>query len=59
LKSDKEVPTTGLQHFILREVSALIELKGHPQITELLDIFRVKGSGKIVLSFKFEKGGDL
>ena len=48
-----------MQHFILREIGALIDLKGHACIAELVDIFKVKGSGKIVLSFKYEHGGDL
>jgi len=43
----------------LREVSALIELRGHQNIAELVDIFKIKGSGKVVLSFKYERGGDL
>jgi serine/threonine protein kinase len=50
---------TGLPHFILREISALVDLNGHKNIIELVDIFEIKGSRKIVLSFRYEKGGDL
>jgi serine/threonine protein kinase len=49
----------GIPHFILREISSLSDLKGCPNIVELLDVFEVRGSKKIILSFKFEKGGDL
>ena len=51
--------TTAIPHFILREVSALIDLNGHANILQLVDVFKIKGSCKIVLSFRFEKGGDL
>ena len=37
----------------------MFDLKGSPNIVELLDVFYVKGSKKIILSFRFEKGGDL
>ena len=50
---------TGLPHYILREVAALSDLRGHDNIIDLLDIFEIKGSKKIVLSFRLEKGGDL
>ena len=50
---------SGIPHFILREISSLKDLKGCPNIVQLLDIFEVRGSRKIILSFKFEKGGDL
>ena len=50
---------TGLPHFILREISALVDLRGNANMVELVDIFEIKGSKKIVLSFKLEKGGDL
>jgi len=55
----EEQQVTGLPHFILREISALVDLRGHDNIIELLDIFEIKGSKKIVLSFRYEKGGDL
>ena len=57
--NDFEENGTGLPHFILREISALVDLKGHKNIIELVDIFEIKGSKKIVLSFRYEKGGDL
>ena len=50
---------TGLPHFIIREISALVDMRGNANIVQLLDIFQIKGSKKIVLSFNFEKGGDL
>ena len=50
---------TGLPHYILREISALVDLRGNSNIVDLVDIFEIHGSKKIVLSFKYEKGGDL
>jgi serine/threonine protein kinase len=44
---------------LLREISALVDLKGNKNIIELLDVFEIKGTKKIVLSFRYEKGGDL
>lgn len=51
--------TVGIPHFILREISALSSLKGIEHAVELLDVFTIKKNQKVVLSFKFEKGGDL
>ena len=50
---------TGLPHYVLREISALVDLRGHSNTLELIDIFEIAGSGKIVLSFRYERGGDL
>ena len=56
---DDNDSSTGLPHFILREISALVDLRGNANIVELVDIFEIANSKKIVLSFRYEEGGDL
>lgn len=58
-RGDASNKYSGLPHYILREVAALLDLQGHENVLRLLDIFQIKGSKKVVLSFAFEEGGDL
>lgn len=48
-----------MPHYILREISALIDLRGHTNIIELLDVFQMRDSKNVILSFAYERGGDL
>lgn len=54
-----EKETTGMPHYILREISALLDLRGHTNIIELLDVFTMRDSKNVILSFAYERGGDL
>ena len=59
----KEMPQNKKQtlpHFTLREIDALRELSGHPNIVQLLDLFRnKKDSSKIYMILEYLEGGDL
>lgn len=54
--SDK---AANISHDTVRELAALKDCSGHENIVQLLDVFRVKGSGKLLVSLKCEEGGTL
>ena len=50
-----------LPHFLIREMDALIKLQDHPNIVQLLEIFRPQdeGSNGLILVFEFLEQGEL
>lgn len=44
---------------MIRELAALKDCSGHENIVQLQDVFRVKGSGRVIISLKLEEGGTL
>lgn len=57
--SDGMALSEGLSHHILREVSILYKLKGHPNIVQLLDFQYCPSPRYFVFTFDFAEGGDL
>ena len=56
-----EQTSTALPHFLIREMDALLKLRDHANIVQLLEIFRPKqneGNG-LILVFEFLEQGEL
>lgn len=49
----------AISHDVVREVAAVKDCTGHENIVQLLDVFRVKGSGRVIVSLRCEEGGSL
>ena len=49
-----------MSHTLLREIDAVRQLNGHPNIVSLYDLYRQRSdSSKVYMVFEYLEGGDL